>query len=134
MTLTLGTDTDTACTPHIGEACTDTGDTLGTDATAGIHQDGTGDGTGTTTGDGTLGMQIHIGDGMIRSTILGGVRHTGPAIGLYTDLQYALAIIRDIIRLQAPAQNLAMAKKFIMEKETVPLLTTITRAIHQTAV
>lgn len=133
MTRILGTVTDTACTHHIGEAGTATGDTLGTAVTAGTHRDGTGDGTGTTTGDGTLGTQIHIGDGMIRSMILGGVLHTGPATGLHTDLEYALDITRDIILQLVLEQNLDTAERFTTERETAPLHTTITRAMHQTA-
>ena len=133
MTLHLGGATITDGTHRTGAADTDIGDTLGTAATAGTHRDGTGDGTGTTTGDGTLGMQIHIGDGMIRSMILGGDLHIGRATGLYTDLEYIRAIILDITLLQAQAQNQTMARRFIMEKGTAPLHITITRAMLHTA-
>ena len=97
-----GTATDTVFILHTGAAGTEAGITVGTAITDGIHRDGTGDGTGTTTGVGTtLGTEVHIGDGTILSMILGGVRHTGPAIGpdtgLHTDRDSILAtIIRDI--------------------------------------
>ena len=133
MTRILGTVTGTACTLRTGEAGTAIGDIHGTAATAGTHQAGTGDGTGTTTGDGTLGMQIHFGDGMIRSMIHGGALHTGRATGLYTDLEYIRDIILDIILQPAPEQNQTMDGKFTTERGTATLHTTITRAMLQTA-
>lgn len=122
----LGTVTDTAIIPHIGAAGTGTGITAGTTITDGIHQPGTGDGTGTTTGDGTLGMQVHIGDGMILSMTLGGALHTGQVTtGLYTDLEYIRDTSLDTILAQDPVQNRTTAGRFTMERETVLHHTTI---------
>ena len=129
----LGGATATDYTHHIGEADTATGDIRGMDVTAGIHQAGTGDGTGTTTGDGTLGMQIHTGDGTIRSMTLGGDLHTGQATGLYTDLQYIRDINQVTIRTQGQAPNLTMEERYITAKGTATLHTTITKAMFQTA-
>ena len=131
--LRLGGATVTDGTHHTGEEDTVIGDILGTAATAGTHRDGTGDGTGTTTGDGTLGTPVLIGDGMIRFMILGGDLHIGQATGLFTDREYTLDIILDITRLQALVQSPTMAKRSITEKGTATLHTTITGAMSQTA-
>ena len=127
----LGGATATDYTHHTGEADTATGDILGMAVTAGIHQAGTGDGTGTTTGDGTLGMQIHGWGCMIRSMTLGGDLHTGQATGLYTDLQYIRDINRVTIRTQGQAPNLTMEERYITAKGTAILLTIITEVTFQ---
>lgn len=114
-----GTATDTVFILHTGAAGTEAGITVGTAITDGIHRDGTGDGTGTTTGCGNLGMQVRIGDGMIRFMTLGGDLHTGRAtIGLYTDLEYIRATNLDIILVQDQVQNRTTAGRFTTERET----------------
>lgn len=125
MTLTLGGATVTDGITLTLEDGIQAGTTPGTAITDGILQAGTSDGTGTTTGVGTtLGTEVHIGDGTILSMILGGVRHTGPAIGpdtgLHTDRDSTLAtIIRDITLEQAQVQDLTTEGMYIMARGTV---------------
>lgn len=125
MTLTLGGATVTDCITLTLEDGIQAGTTPGTAITDGTLQAGTSDGTGTTTGVGTtLGTEVHIGDGTILSMILGGVRHTGPAIGpdtgLHTDRDSILAtIIRDITLEQAQVQDLTTGGMYIMARGTV---------------
>ena len=125
MTLTLGGATVTDCITLTLEDGIQAGTTPGTAITDGTLQAGTSDGTGTTTGVGTtLGTEVHIGDGTILSMILGGVRHTGPAIGpdtgLHTDRDSTLAtIIRDITLEQAQVQDLTTEGMYIMARGTV---------------
>lgn len=125
MTLTLGGATVTDCITLTLEDGIQAGTTPGTAITDGTLQAGTSDGTGTTTGVGTtLGTEVHIGDGTILSMILGGVRHTGPAIGpdtgLHTDRDSTLAtIIRDITLEQAQVQDLTTEGIYIMARGTV---------------
>lgn len=125
MTLTLGGATVTDGITLTLEDGIQAGTTPGTAITDGILQAGTSDGTGTTTGVGTtLGTEVHIGDGTILSMILGGVRHTGPAIGpdtgLHTDRDSILAtIIRDITLEQAQVQDLTTEGMYIMARGTV---------------
>lgn len=125
MTLTLGGATVTDGITLTLEDGIQAGTTPGTAITDGILQAGTSDGTGTTTGVGTtLGTEVHIGDGTILSMILGGVRHTGPAIGpdtgLHTDRDSTLAtIIRDITPEQAQVQDLTTEGMYIMARGTV---------------
>lgn len=125
MTLTLGGATVTDCITLTLEDGIQAGTTPGTAITDGTLQAGTSDGTGTTTGVGTtLGTEVHIGDGTILSMILGGVRHTGPAIGpdtgLHTDRDSILAtIIRDITLEQAQVQDLTTEGMYIMARGTV---------------
>jgi hypothetical protein len=125
MTLTLGGATVTDGITLTLEDGIQAGTTPGTAITDGTLQAGTSDGTGTTTGVGTtLGTEVHIGDGTILSMILGGVRHTGPAIGpdtgLHTDRDSTLAtIIRDITLEQAQVQDLTTEGMYIMARGTV---------------
>lgn len=125
MTLTLGGAMVTDGITLTLEDGIQAGTTPGTAITDGILQAGTSDGTGTTTGVGTtLGTEVHIGDGTILSMILGGVRHTGPAIGpdtgLHTDRDSILAtIIRDITLEQAQVQDLTTEGMYIMARGTV---------------
>lgn len=125
MTLTLGGATVTDGITLTLEDGIQAGTTPGTAITDGILQAGTSDGTGTTTGVGTtLGTEVHIGDGTILSMILGGVRHTGPAIGpdtgLHTDRDSTLAtIIRDITPEQALGQGQTTEGMYIMARGTV---------------
>ena len=125
MTLTLGGATVTDGITLTLEDGIQAGTTPGTAITDGILQAGTSDGTGTTTGVGTtLGTEVHIGDGTILSMTLGGVRHTGPAIGpdtgLHTDRDSTLAtIIRDITLEQAQVQDLTTEGMYIMARGTV---------------
>lgn len=125
MTLTLGGATVTDCITLTLEDGIQAGTTPGTAITDGTLQAGTSDGTGTTTGVGTtLGTEVHIGDGTILSMILGGVRHTGPAIGpdtgLHTDRDSTLAtIIRDITLEQAQVQDPTTEGMYIMARGTV---------------
>ena len=125
MTLTLGGATVTDGITLTLEDGIQAGTTPGTAITDGILQAGTSDGTGTTTGVGTtLGTEVHIGDGTILSMILGGARHTGPAIGpdtgLHTDRDSTLAtIIRDITREQVRGQDQTTEGMYIMARGTV---------------
>lgn len=125
MTLTLGGATVTDGITLTLEDGIQAGTTPGTAITDGTLQAGTSDGTGTTTGAGTtLGTEVHIGDGTILFMILGGVRHTGPAIGpdtgLHTDRDSTLAtIIRDITLEQALGQGQTTEGMYIMARGTV---------------
>ena len=91
MTLTHGSITDTAGTPHMAEGGMPTGAIPGTVLiTHGMLRAGTGIGTGT--GDGT-GTTVRTGAGTILSMILGGDTHTGQGIILGTGQDIILVII-----------------------------------------
>lgn len=102
-----------------------TGATLGTiHITRGMLLAGTGIGTGT--GDGT-GIMGRTGAGTIRSMILGGDTHTGPATildtGQVTILGTGQDTIRAITRDMDLEQGLTITGIYTMAKGTVPLHT-----------
>ena len=121
MTLTHGSITDTAGTPHMAEGGMPTGAIPGTVLIIhGMLRAGTGIGTGT--GDGT-GITVRTGAGTILSMILGGDTHTGPDIGQGIILGTGQDIILVIIPGMDLEQDQTTTGTFIMGRGTAHLLT-----------
>lgn len=121
MTLTHGSITDTAGTPHMAEGGMPTGAIPGTVLiTHGMLRAGTGIGTGT--GDGT-GITVRTGAGTILSMILGGDTHTGQVIGQVTIRGTGQDIILVIIPGMDLEQDQTTTGTFIMGRGTAHLLT-----------
>lgn len=129
MTLTHGSITDPAGTPHMAEGGMPTGAIPGTVLiTHGMLRAGTGIGTGT--GDGT-GTTVRTGAGTILSMILGGDTHTGPDTIQDTGPDIGQGIIlgtgQDIILVIIPGMDLEQDQTttgtFIMGRGTAHLLT-----------
>lgn len=121
MTLTHGSITDTAGTPHMAEGGMPTGAIRGTVLiTHGMLRAGTGIGTGT--GDGT-GTTVRTGAGTILSMILGGDTHTGQVIGQVTIRGTGQDIILVIIPGMDLEQDQTTTGTFIMGRGTAHLLT-----------
>ena len=117
MTLTHGSITDTAGTPHMAEGGMPTGAIPGTVLiTHGMLRAGTGIGTGT--GDGT-GTTVRTGAGTILSMILGGDTHTGPD----TIQDTGQGIILVIIPGMDLEQDQTTTGTYIMGRGTAHLLT-----------